>query len=445
MKQKKTMPLEVIHPHAAGIDVGSREHYVAVGQQKEQVRRFGVFTADHLELISWLKENQITTVAMESTGSYWQTLFSAIQAAGIAVLLTNSKHIKNPTGKTDVKDARWLQKLHALGLLQGNFLPSEEVGRLRHYHRHRTMLSEDSSRYVLRMQKTMQLMNIRLEVALSDITGASGMKIIRSILEGERDGLKLAQLAHARVKKSREQIAAALEGNWKDELLYQLRDDYEIYMQFLERIKNCEQQIEQVLKSMISTSGTTVVEEQLVNKKRQSKQINVDVSRLSFSYFGVDLLRIDGVAHNTVMTLIAEVGKDIFKFPTARKFSRWLRLAPDNRISGSKIISSRTPHGKNVLAHALRNAANTIGQRKEGSMKKFFSRVAFKKGRAAAITATARKIAVIMWNMIVKKQSYNPQAEVEYEKRVRHNVINNLRKKMKQLNIDPLELQTTTF
>lgn len=442
MKKQKTMPLEVVHPHAAGIDVGSREHYVAVGQDQDQVRRFGVFTHDHQQLIGWLKENKITTVAMESTGSYWQTLFSAIQSSGIEVLLTNSKHIKNPMGKTDVKDARWLQKLHALGLLQGCFLPGEEVARLRQYYRHRTTLLEDANRYIRRMQKALQLMNLRLEVVLSDISGSSGMRIIQAIIQGERDGQALARLAYKTVRKSHQEIASALQGNWKPEMLYLLQDAYEIYHQLMERIKRCDQQIEQVMEKMLVAVPEPDIA--LANKKRQAKQVNVNVSRASYRYFGVDLLSIDGVSYNTVMSLIAEVGNDIFKFSTARKFSRWLRLAPDNRISGSRIISSRTPHGKNPLALALRNAANTISQRKSGSMKKFFSRIAFKKGRAAAVTATARKLAVIMWNMIVKKQAYNPQAEEDYEMRIRRNVINNLKKKMKQLDIGLTELQDAT-
>lgn len=437
------MHLKVVNTNAAGIDVGSKEHYVAVGPGQEDVRKFGVYTADHQLLIEWLKEKKIQTVAMECTGSYWQTLFSAIQCSGIEVLLTNCKHIRNPEGKTDVKDCRWLQKLHALGLLQGCFLPSEEVTKLRSYHRHRSNLLESSARCVLRMQKCLQLMNIRLEVVLSDITGSSGMKILHAIKEGERNGSKLAALANNRVKKSKEEITEALQGNWKDELLYQFEDEFELYDIFQQRLRKCDKQIEVQLESMI---GNVIREEQqlpeLAKKKVQAKQIKVNVSKLSYQYFGVDLMSIDGVANNTVMSLISEVGKDIFKFSSAKKFARWLRLAPDNKISGSRIISSRTPHSKNVLAHALRNAANTISKRKEGSMKKFFCRIAFKKGRAAAITATARKMAVIMWNMIVKKQSYNPQKEIDYELRIRKNVLNNLKKKMKQLNIQPDELIT---
>ena len=444
--KKKKLVFDVINSHAAGIDVGSREHYVAVGQQADQVRRFGVYTQDHEALILYMREHSINTVAMESTGTYWQTLFSAIQSAGIQVLLTNSKQIKNPSGKTDVKDARWLQKLHTLGLLNGNFLPTEQVKKLRSYHRHRTMLSEDGTRYILRMQKAMQQMNVRLEIALSDISGQSGMRIIHAILQGERDGKILAKLAHGGVKKSKEEIAAALVGNWKDEHLYELRDAYELYLEFTRRVENCDYQINRVLMSMASEQMHELPQDvKLSVKKRQGKQVKVNVSAYSYQYFGTDLLSIDGVAHNTVMTLLAEVGNDIYKFSTARKFCRWLRLAPDNRISGSKVISSRTPSGRNVLANALRNAANTVGQRKDGSMKKFFSRIAYKKGRAAAITATARKLAVIIWNMIVKKQPYKLQNEVDYENRIRNQVIGNLKRKMKQLDIHLGELADNEF
>lgn len=442
MKKNELVQMKIANPYAAGIDIGSREHFVAVGQEPGDVRKFGVYTTDHESIISWLKERGITTVAMEATGSYWQTLFSAIQSSGIEVILTNSKHIKNPEGKTDIKDSRWLQRLHTLGLLKGCFLPSEEVLKLRQYHRHRTNLLEDSSRCILRMQKALQLMNIRLEVALSDISGVSGMKIIEAIVKGERNGDVLANLVSPIVRKTKEEIAIALRGNWKEELIYELQDEYEIYNSLIERIKNCDKKIEAQLIFMSSKANNEMPDPpiELRKKKRQAKQVNVDVSKLSYQYYGVDLMSIDGVAYNTIMTLLSEVGKDIFKFSSAKKFAKWLRLAPNNKMSGSKIISSRTPVGKNALANALRNAANTIAQRKEGSMKKFFSRIAFKKGRAAAITATARKIAVIMWHMIVKKKAYNPQKEIEYESRIRKNVINNLKKKIKQLNILPEEL-----
>ena len=314
MSKKKSLQLNVVNPNAAGIDVGSKEHYVAIGQGPSDVRKFGVYTSDHQSLIKWLKENQIETVAMEATGSYWQTLFSAIQSSGIEVLLTNCKHIRNPEGKTDVKDCSWLQKLHALGLLKGCFLPSEEITKLRCYHRHRSNLLESSSRCLLRMQKSLHLMNIRLEVVLSDISGSSGMKILQAIIDGQRNGEQLAALANKRVKKSREEIIAALQGNWKEELLYQLKDEFEIYHSFLERIARCDKQIELQLESMIENWEKDEIIPELTKKKIQAKQVKVNVSKLSYQYFGVDLMSIDGIANNTVMSFIAEVGKDICKF-----------------------------------------------------------------------------------------------------------------------------------
>lgn len=229
MKKKKEM-MNIIHPNSAGIDIGSKSHFVAVGQKENQIKEFGIYSSDYKKIVSYLKENKITTVAMESTGNYWQTLFFKLQESGFEVILVSGHQTKNLRAKTDVKDAQWIQKLHSLGLLRGCFLPDEQTNRLRIIHRHRSSLIEESSKMVNKMQKALRLMNLRLDVVLSDITGKSGMAIINAIVElGVRDGASLSKLADRRVKKSKKEITDALQGQWSEEYLYELKDCLEIY------------------------------------------------------------------------------------------------------------------------------------------------------------------------------------------------------------------------
>lgn len=433
--------MQIINVNSAGIDVGSRSHFVAIGQNRQDVREFGVYTQDHQDLINWLGEHKITTVAMESTGNYWQTLFSALQRAGLEVLLVNGRQIKNVKGKTDVKDCQWIQRLHCLGLLTGSFLPSKEIEKLRTYQRHRNWLVEQCAKLSNKMQKALRLMNVRLDVILSDVTGKSGQRIITSILDGNHNGEQLCLLADPRVRKSKQEIAKALQGNWNEELLFELKDCYELYQVFENRIKTCDLQVESLLNEFTSQIHGQQVESPK-RKKTWKNQQKFDVSSLSSRMLGVDLFVIEGISHGSVMTFLSEVGTDIFKFRTAKQFTSWLRLAPDNRISGGKIISSRTPRGKNVLAIALRNAANTIGLMKKGTaLKHFFARIAYKKGRAAAITATARKLAVIIWNMVVHQQPYKPLDETIYDAKIKAAVIYNIKAKLKRLNISLKEIE----
>lgn len=431
--------MQVINPQAAGIDVGSRSHLVSIGQNPEDVREYGVYSEDHQNLISWLQDQKITTIAMESTGSYWQTLFSALQRAGFEVLLVNGRQIKNVKGKTDVKDCQWIQRLHCLGLLTGSFLPSEQIEKLRTYQRHRNWLVEQCAKMSNKMQKALRLMNVRLDVVLSDVTGKSGQKIIEAILQGIHSGEQLSLLADLRVKKSKQEIAKALEGQWNEELLFELRDCFELYKVFENRITRCDSQIESLLAEFTSQLEWRQ-DQKPKHKKAYKNQQKFNVPLLSSRLLGVDLFGIDGVSRNTVMTFISEVGKDIYKFGSAKQFTSWLRLAPNNKISGGKIISSRTPKGKNTLAIALRNAANCIGLMKRGALKSFFSRIAYKKGRAAAITATARKLAVIIWNMVVKQQPFKPWDESIYNEKIKATVIFNIKAKMKRLNLAPIDL-----
>ncbi len=436
--------MKIINPHSAGIDVGSKSHFVAVGQKENQIKEFGVYSSDHKDIIAYLRKHKVTTVAMESTGSYWQTLFFELQKNGFEVILVSGHQTKNLRAKTDVKDAQWIQKLHSLGLLRACFLPDEQTNRVRIIHRHRNSLIEESSKMVNKMQKSLRLMNLRLDVVLSDITGKSGMAIIKAILNGERDGNNLAKLADKRVRKSKKDIANALQGHWSKEYLYELQDCFELYKILQQKIQNCDKQIENLLNEFTKESEHNTDEAVLVKKQFKGKnQPKFNLSKLSYQYFGVDLFAIEGVSSSTILTLITEIGTGIYKFNSAKQFTSFLRLAPNNRISGGKVISSRTPKGSNKLALALRNAANTIDRKKEGNLMHFFKRIAYKKGRAAAITATARKLAVIIWNMINKKEEYKPIPDEDYKLLMRQKAIKSILYRMKKLNILTSELSVT--
>jgi len=434
MKKFENMP--IINTQAAGIDIGSKSHFVAVGQDPHKdVREFGVYSLDHENMIEYLHAHQITTIAMESTGSYWQTLFFALQEAGFEVLLVTGHQTKNIRAKTDVKDSVWIQKLHSLGLLRGCFLPDKHTSKMRHLYRHRISLIESASKMTNKMQKAMRMMNLRLDVAINDITGKTGVKIIEAILQGERDGTVLSQLADPRVRKSKQEIANALQGQWNQELLYELEDCYDIYKMLQEKLSVCDQKLEHLLEEF---TQDIFFDEKTELKKKQTKgknQPKFNISEMSYKYYGVDLLAIESISSSTVLTLICEVGYGIYKFKTAKQFASFLRLAPNNRVSGGKVISSRTPKGSNKLALALRNAANTIDRTKDGALTRFFKRVAYKKGRGAAITATARKMAVIIWNMITKKEPYQPMETAHYQQKIKEKTITAFKKKMKQLNI----------
>ena len=409
--EKKKLSLQIINLHAAGIDVGSRSHVVAVDQNKENVRSFGVYTKDHELLINHLIDHGITSVAMESTGSYWQTLFNALQRAGFEVTLVAGSQTKNVQGrKTDVIDSIWIQKLHSLGLLSGSFLLSDVLQELRTYYNHRVHLIEQIARYTLKMQKTLRLMNVRLDIAIRDITGRSGITIIEAILAGDHDPSYLASLVDIRVKRSKEEITASLHGAWREELLFELKACLNFYKFYNQALAECDRTIEQLLLKYTPSIPVSQEQEKILkgyNRKKTKNAPEFNVSKVAFQYFKTDLFAIPGISHNTVLCLITNLGNDIRKFPSAKAFACWLRLVPNNKISGGRILSSRAKPGKNHIATALRNAANSIGNQKDHDLSPFFKRIAFKKGRVAAITATARKLAVIIWNMITKTQPYS--------------------------------------
>jgi len=446
MKEKdQELSMKIVHPHAAGIDIGSKSHWVAVDQSPANVREFGVYTRDHQRLIEYLRLHQVTTVAMESTGSYWQTLFHALQKVGFEVILVQGTQTRNIRGKkTDVLDCMWIQKLHTLGLLTSSFLLSDHLQTLRTYYAHRDHLIEQTAMYINKMQKALRLMNIRLDVAIRDISGKSGRAILDAILAGQRDPEYLASLAHFRVKKTKQEIAAALHGNWRDDLLFELQSCLAFYDTYRREIVTCDQKIETILQQHISHPNLLVLTSEPSDKKIR-KQVNrnspsFNVRHLAFAHLRTDLFQIPGVSHTTILCLLCNMGNDIKRFPSAKQFASWLRLVPNNKVSGGRIISSRTPKGKNVLAIALRNAANSIGNQTEHPLAPFFKRIAYRKGRNAATTATARKLAIIIWNMITKNQPYlQHDSQILFEKRKTAQV-KNIKNRLFKLNLTDSEM-----
>jgi transposase len=438
---KKKMELDIINSNCAGIDVGSRFHFVAVGQKDEDVKKFGVYAADLVSICSWLKEQQITSVAMESTGNYWQNLYRELIRFGFKVVLANGKHTKDAKGKkTDVKDSRWIQKLHTLGLLTGSFLPDEKTEIFRTYCRHRLGMIEQKADSIHKMQKYLKQLNFRLDVVVRDIAGLTGLSIIKSICEGILDPVALAKQRHYNCRKSEEEISKALHSNEREDFIFGLKHEYERHQFYEKKISECDLKIKEFLEKNITKLDQEV--ESKPHKRVNKNSIDtVDLNKMAFHYFGgIDLYAIPGVSHSTVLTIMSEIGNNGFQsFACVKQFTSWLRLAPNNKVSGGKMLSNRIPQGSNRLKIALRNAANAVGNMKDTPLSKFFAKIAYKKGRQSAVTATARKLAVIIYHMVKNKKPYESKEEYLFLDQKRKQLVN-MRKAISKYGIDPNEL-----
>jgi len=446
----KKMELDIINLHCAGIDVGSRSHFVAIGQDLSDVKEFGVYAEDLQDICNWLLENGINSVAMESTGSYWQNLYAELAKNGFEIILANGKFTKNAKGKkTDVKDARWIQKLHALGLLSSSFLPDETTEILRTYCRQRTNWLQLAAEASNKMQKYLKLLNMRLDVVVKDVCGLTGLKIIEDICKGNLDPNSLAKHRHYNCRKSEEEIAKALKGNNRQDFLFGLKQEFESYQFYQNKIADCDKQIDRFLKKQISLDP---IKKKLKTKAKPYKRINknapkIELNQMAFQYFGgIDLMEIEGLSHATILTIISEIGPEGFtKFPTAKHFTSWMRLAPNNKISGGKVLSHRTPKGSNRIKTALRQAANAIGNLKDTHLSNFFKKIAFKKGRQVAVSATARKLAVIIWNMVTKKQAYKQPTEYLFlDQKRKMGLVKRIKKQIDKFDIKPEDLDFST-
>jgi len=348
-KAKNVIEMPIVNLYSAGIDISDKEHVVAVpeGVAAECVRSFGTMTCDLVELIKWLQECEIETVAMESTGVYWKPIFSMLVHNGFEVYLVNARHVKNVTGrKTDQSDAMWIQKLHSCGLLKSSYLPGDEQEALRTLVRYRRTLVQDSSRFINRMQKSLELMNIKFHTVIADITGKSGRNVIEAILKGEREGKNFLPFIDKRVKADRETIVKSLEGNWRPEHLFTLEESYKMYLIYKDHIAACDQQIEKQLQQHEAKRNDGVIEidqkpeRKPIQKRKDKNHPQFDIRGYLERIHGVDVLNIYGLSETCGLELLAETGTELNQWENDNHFVSWLNLCPNNKISGGKSCSS---------------------------------------------------------------------------------------------------------
>jgi|SRR5574344_102934 transposase len=412
IKSQDGNKLAIVNPNAAGIDIADTEMQVCVPEDRdgENNRRFGSFTQDLNTIVDWLKDCRITTVAMEATGIYYLSLFLKLQDAGIDVLLANPQDVKNLSGrKTDAADAEWLMVLHRYGLLKPCYQPGNVARQIRNLTRQRSNLIRMAEKEVQYMQKAMEQMNIKLSTVISDITGLSGRKIITAILDGQRDTYALASLAESNCKASQEEIALSLEGTWDEDLLFMLKQSLDAYDFFLSQVSDCDTEIEKLLSlygARIDSANAELV--RCKRKKSRSKNApKMDIENFAYQLWGVNVFEIPGLKDTAVMHLIGELGHDfIDKFESAEKFSSWCNLAPNNKISGGKILSSKIMKRKNPVGQIFRTAAAPLA-RDKGEMGNYYRRMKAKSGALQANVATAHKMAKIFYTMVKNKVAYD--------------------------------------
>lgn len=433
--------LEQINLNAAGIDIGANEHWVCVPNDRDakNVQRFGCFTADLHALANWLEQCGIQTVAMESTGVYWIPLFQILESHGFEVNLVNAHFVKTVPGrKSDVLDCQWLQRLHTYGLLSGSFRPENSVCVLRSYVRQRGNLIRSATVHVQRMQKALTQMNVQLHRVLTDITGSSGMAIIQAIVGGERDPQKLVLLCDPRVKRSRRDIAQALNGDYRAEHVFVLEQELLLYQTYRTQIIACDTRINACLSEF--DAQVDLVQHPLPPLKNRRKKPtgnapDFDLRSHLYRISGVDFTRIDGFDALTVQTLLSEVGLDPSRFPSAKHFTSWLGLCPGSHITGGKAKSSRTRRVVNRAANALRLAAQSAG-RSQTALGAFYRRLRSRLGAPKAITATAHKLARIFYHLWTTREEYKDPGADYYEQQYQQRVINNLRQKARALGFE---------
>ena len=439
---RKMSTLTIQNPNAAGIDVGSREQWVSVrpDQNEQPIRCFQSFTKDLNELADWLFDCNVTTVAMESTGVYWIPLFQILDARGFDVILVNAHKVKNVSGrKNDESDCEWIRKLHSYGLLQGSFQPEDNIRALRTYLRDRETLVSCCASHVQRMQKSLTQMNLQLHHVISDITGVTGMNIIRAIVDGKRDPQILAAFRDKRIKVSKETIVLALEGNYLNEHLSSLERFLQLYDFYQSQIEDCDRQIEALLKTFPSLDDclSDIKDEDKPKKHRKKKAANApkfDVEKYILQITGVDLFAVHGFNANNLLGIISETGLDMSKWKTEKHFTSWLRLSPNNKISGGKIISHHTQKTNNRANKLFRLAAQSLANSKS-ALGAFYRRLRYRIGPAKAIVATARKLAIIFYRMVHSKIEYLDIGSEQYEIKHKANQIKYLEKKAQLLGL----------
>ena len=428
--------LPFIHINAAGIDIGSGEHWVAVPKDRDEepVRRFGCFTSDLHDMAKWLKKCDIDTVVMESTGVYWIPLFQILETQGFDVKLVNARHVKNVPGrKTDILDCQWLQQLHTYGLLSGSFRPEDSICVLRSYWRHRDNLIRYAAAHIQHMQKALTEMNLHLHKVISNLTGVTGMRIIQAILAGERDPLKLAQMRDPRIKNSAETIAKSLEGDYRQEHLFALKQALELYCTYHQQIEACDQEIEAYLTQLDSKCDPNRKKQRKTSRSKNDPSF--DLGTHLYRITGVDFTKIDGLNVLTVQSILTEVGLNPEAFGTEKRFASWLGLCPENRITGGRIISNKTRKVVNRASKAFRMAANSL-KNSPSALGGYFRRMRARLGAPKAITATAHKLARIFFHLWKNGDTYQDLGADYYEQKYKERVLKNIKRRAQQLGFE---------
>ena len=438
--QSGTKPtgLPIINPFAAGIDIGSRFHVVAVSPNlcKEPVQTFQAFTSDLQRMADWLIAMGTKTVVMESTGVYWVAAFEVLESRGLDVILANAREARAVPGrKSDVNDAQWLQRLHACGLLRASFRPGRDIAELRTYLRARERHTDYAAAHIQHMQKALTFMNIQLQHVISNITGVTGMRIIRAIVTGERDPDKLAALRDVRCRESIATVRNALVGNYQPEHIFTLKQALALYDFYQQKIDECDAEIERTVARL--NLDRPIPEAPLPKAKHRTKQVsdpNFDVRTAMYQLAGIDLTQIHGIGPFLALRLVAECGTDLSRWRTAKHFTSWLTLSPGCKISGGKVLSAHTRKTSSRLTVAMRLAAVTVG-RSNTALGAFYRRLAGRIGNAKAVTATARKIAVLFYNAMRYGQDYRDPGADLYEQQYRDRVIKQLHRRAAQFGL----------
>jgi transposase len=444
-RQPRSAAHPCVNPHAAGLDIGSEEIWACVPEDRDPqpVRSFGTFTPDLYTLAAWLRACRIETVAMESTGIYWIPAYEILEARGFQVYLVNARHLKHVPGrKTDVKDCQWIQYLHTCGLLSASFRPEAEMCALRAYLRHRATLLEYRAAHIQHMQKALQQMNVQLPHVLADITGVTGLAIIRAIVAGERDPVHLARFRDPRCAHSSEDIAKALTGHYRAEHVFALQQALALYDVYTAQVRECDAEIARHFQAI-----TPVWDDALPPLDRQDKALShsknapaYDARSLLYQLTGVDLVAIPGLHASTVQTILAEIGLDMGQWPNAKAFCAWLGLAPRHEISGGKVLRRSTLQTHNRAGQALRLAAQAAGRSRSG-LGAFYRRMRARLGPQSAIVATAHKIARIIYHLLTHRTPFRDLSPEEYSQQLRAREIAAMRKKAARLGLTLVEGQ----
>jgi transposase len=438
--------LPVLDPHTAGIDIHAAVHWVAVAPDSAppdpdhppelppEVRSFGTCTTDLEQIADWLARCGVTSVAMESTGVYWIPLFELLERRGFTVLLVNPRQTRQVSGrpKSDRLDCQWIRRLHACGLLAGSFRPADDIVVLRGYLRQRQTLIADAGRHVQHMQKALEQMNVKLAEVVSDVVGVTGLLILKAILAGERDAKKLAALRHQRCKRSEADIARALAGNWRDEHLFALKQAMELHELYQRLLAECDRKIEACLKSFADHSCGVTLPVKPRKRGRMTNDPRFDARALLHRLSGADLTQVEGIEGSTALVLLAEVGPDVSKFPTAKHFASWLGLCPQHRGSAAKVTSRHVRRGANRAAKALRMAAQGCYHAKH-ALGAFYRRIQGRCGGPKAVVATARKIAERVYRLLKYGAEYVRRDAATYEQSYRKKVVKGLARRAAEL------------